>query len=181
MENLSEEIKSLLTANDTQHFLDVARSYILLIENGEIKKQEFHLQIHKKLTELYNAGLSLKPVELFYSNAETYFDGIDKSELKTQNIKLISLFGEDSYYWEIFDPTDEKDKESTQGWLVDDVVDIYADLKIELHKIDEIATDEAVEDGLWQLKFGFTTHWGNHCVNAIRALHYLYYEGKTTI
>ena len=81
---------------------------------------------------------------------------------------------------EIFDPTDEKENEPTQGWLVDDVADIYADLKEELYKIEQIGTDEAIEDGLWQLKFGFTTHWGNHCVNAIRVLHYIYYDGKTT-
>ena len=181
MQNLSEETKSLFEAKETQQFLNAARGFISLIENREIEKQEFYFQIHKKLTDIYCAGLTLKSVELIYSNHETEFDTIEKEELKIQNVNLISSLGKDCFYWEIFDPTDEKDREPTQGWLVDDVADIYADLKNELYKIDQIGTDEAVEDGLWQLKFGFTTHWGNHCVNAIRALHYTHYEGKTTM
>jgi hypothetical protein len=72
------------------------------------------------------------------------------------------------------------DKEPTQGWLVDDFADIYRDLKIELTKIEKIGTDEAVEDALWQLKWSFTNHWGQHCINALRALHYLWYDGKQT-
>lgn len=67
------------------------------------------------------------------------------------------------------------DKEPTQGWLIEDFSDIYRDLKIELNKIDTIATNEAVEDALWQLKWSFFNHWGNHCINAIRYLHYYCY------
>ena len=137
-------------------------------------------EIHKKLTELYNAGLSLKSVELIHSSEKTEFENVTREKLIEQNVNLISSLGKDCFYWEVFDPTYEKENEPTQGWLVDDVADIYADLKEELYKINQIGTDEAIEDGLWQLKFGFTSHWGNHCVNAIRALHYIYYDGKTT-
>ena len=73
------------------------------------------------------------------------------------------------------------DKEASQGWLVDDFFDIYRDLKIELSKIDTIATDEAIEDALWELKWGFFHHWGNHCINAMRYLHYWHFEGKKTL
>lgn len=135
----------------------------------------------------------MKTVELIYSSAESEFESIPQEQLTEQNSNLISSLGKDCFYWEVFDPTytesDGKpgkgwkitDREPSQGWLVDDVADIYADLKQELYKIDQIGTDEAIEDGLWQLKFGFTSHWGNHCVNAIRALHFIYYHGKTTM
>ena len=181
MRNLSKEIKSLLEANETQTFLNVARGFVLLIENREITEKEFYGRIHKTLLELYSAGLSMKSVELIHSSAESEFKSIPQEQLKEQNNNLISSLGKDCFYWEVFDPTYEKENEPTQGWLVDDVADIYADLKEELYKIDQIGTDEAIEDGLWQFKFGFTSHWGNHCVNAIRALHYIYYDGKTTM
>ena len=181
MRRLSEEIKILLEANETQNFLKVVREFILLIENREIKQKEFYNRIHKTLTELYSAGLSMKSVELIYSSADSKFESIPQEQLMEQNSNLISSLGEDCIYWKIFDPTYEKENEPIQGWLVDDIADIYADLKEELYKIGEIGTDESIEDGLWQLKFGFTTHWGNHCVDAIRALHYIYYDGKTTM
>ncbi|WBL23726.1 DUF5063 domain-containing protein [Zunongwangia sp. HRR-M8] len=181
MRNLTEEIQSLLESKESQDFLKIARGFIELVENKEITEQEFYPQIHKKLTELYNAGLSLKTVDLIHSSEKSKFDNVSEDELKKRNVNLISSLGKDCFYWEVFDPTYEKENEPTQGWLVDDVADIYADLKEELYKIDQIGTDEAIEDGLWQLKFGFTSHWGNHCVNAIRALHYIYYDGKKTM
>ena len=181
MENLSKEIKSLLNSKETQNFLKVARSFIELVENKEIKEKEFYPKIHKKLTELYNAGLSLKSVELIHSSAKSEFKTLSTEELMSHNFNLISSLEKDCFYWKIFDPTYEKENEPTQGWLVDDISDIYADLKEEIYKIDTIGTDESIEDGLWQLKFGFTTHWGNHCIDAIRALHYIYYEGKITM
>ncbi|WP_296317877.1 DUF5063 domain-containing protein [Winogradskyella sp. UBA3174] len=180
MQNLSKEIQSLLESKETQYFLKVARGFIELIEVKHIKEKEFYLEIHKKLSELYNAGLSLNSVELIHSNENTEFKIATEKRLEGKNVNLISSLGKDCFYWEVFDPTYEKENESTQGWLVDDIGDIYADLKEEVYKIDQIGTDEAIEDGLWQLKFGFTSHWGNHCVNALRALHYIYYEGKTT-
>ena len=104
-----------------------------------------------------------------------------KRAIQRQNINLISSLGEDCIYWKVFDPTFEKENEPIQGWLVDDFSDIYADLKEELFKIDEIGTNESIEDALWQLKSGFNQHWGNHCIDAMRALHYLWYDGKVAI
>ena len=180
MQNLTKEIQSILETKETQDFLKISRGFIELIENKEIKEKEFYPEIHKKLTELYNAGLSLKSIELIHSSENSEFENFTREQLKEQNVNLISSLGKDCFYWKVFDPTYEKENELAQGWLVDDVADIYADLKEELYKIDQIGTDEAIEDGLWQLKFGFTSHWGNHCVSAIRALHYIYYDGKTT-
>ena len=190
MKQLSTEITLLLNRKSTTDFLVAARRFLALLENGEIKQEEFFKEAHKALSELYRTGLELESVELIHSGSDSKFEEIDKDELRKMNKNLISNLGKDSYYWEVFNPTYKErngrpeqgwkitDKEPTQGWLVDDFADIYSDLKIELLKIDKIGTDEAIEDALWQLKFGFNNHWGNHCINAMRALHYLWYDGK---
>lgn len=178
MQKLTKEIKVLLEGKETQVFLKAARNFTQLVENKEIDLQIFYVEIHKSLSELYYAGLSLKTVQLVHSNEEIELDVNLKQRLREQNVNLIASLGKECFYWEVFDPAYEKENEPTQAWLVDDVADIYADLKEELYKIDEIGTNRAIEDALWQLKFGFTAHWGNHCINAIRALHYIYYEGK---
>jgi Domain of unknown function (DUF5063) len=188
---LSTDIKDFLKRPSTEVFLLAARQFVGLVETVNIDKEIFFSKVHSALLDLYSAGHKLDQIELKYSSTDTDFDRdaifIDK------NIGLISELGEEAFYWEIFDPTySEKsgqpnlgwtinDKESSQGWLVDDFADIYRDLKIELLKIDTIGTDEAVEDALWQLKWSFAHHWGQHCINALRYFHYLYYDGKQTL
>jgi hypothetical protein len=193
MKQLSPEITELLNKKSTTDFLNAARQFVTLLENGDLNKETFYKDSHKALSELYRTALELETVDLIHSGPESEFDEIDKDELRKMNKNLISNLGKDCFYWEVFDPTyteqDEKpeqgwkitDKEPTQGWLVDDFADIYADLKEELTKINQIGTDEAIEDALWQLKFGFNNHWGNHCIDAMRALHYLWYDGKVAM
>ena len=193
MKQLSKEISELLNKKTTTDFLNAARQFVTLLENGDLSQETFYKQSHKALSEVYRAALELETVDLIYSGPDSEFKEINKDKLREQNINLISNLGKDCLYWEVFDPTyteeDGKpeqgwkitDKEPTQGWLVDDFADIYADLKQELIKIDQIGTDEAIEDALWQLKFGFNHHWGNHCIDAIRALHYLWYDGKVAM
>jgi Domain of unknown function (DUF5063) len=190
MKQLSTEITELLNKKSTIAFLNAARQFVKLLENDDLNKETFYKESHKALSELYRTALELERVDLIYSGTESEFDEIDKDELWKMNRNLISNLGKDCFYWEVFDPTYTEengtpglgwkitDREPIQGWLVDDFAGIYADLKEELTKIDQIHTDESIENALWQLKFGFNHHWGNHCINAMRALHYLWYDGK---
>jgi len=190
MKKLSKEINQLLKKESTIDFLAAVRQFINLLETRTLGIELFYTEAHISLANLYQSGLNLENIDLIYSDAESKFEEVNKEELKKENENLISSLGEDSFYWKVFDPTvlgtsgkptvDQKvaAKDVCQGWLVDDFADIYADLKEEIFKIDIIRTDESIEDALWQLKFGFHHHWGNHCIDAIRALHYLWYDGK---
>jgi hypothetical protein len=188
---LSIEIKEFLEKSSTKDFLFAARQFVNLLETKTIDKAFFYTKAHLTLLELYVAGHKLEKIELKYSSADSDFD--KDTIFVNKNADLISELGVEAFYWEIFDPTySEKngqsnlgwtiiDKDASQGWLVDDFADIYQDLKIELLKIDNIETDEAIEDALWQLKWSFSHHWGEHCINALRYFHYLYYDGKQTL
>ena len=180
MKELSKDIKELMQKESTSRFLEAARQFVEILENRSLTQNEFYSKSHKALIKLYQNGLDLEQVELKYSGPESNFESVDKEELREQNQNLISKLGKECFYWEVFDPAYDKENKPTQGWLVDDFADIYADLKEELTKIDQIGTDESIEDALWQLKFGFNHHWGNHCIDAMRALHYLWYDGKNT-
>jgi len=190
-DKLSTDIKEFLERTSTQTFLFAARQFVELLETGNIDKEIFYSKAHSTLLDLYSTGHKLDKIELNYSSEDRDFDR--NTIFENKNVGLISELGEEAFYLEIFDPTySEKngqpnsgwtinDKEATQCWLVDDFADIYQDLKIELIKIDNIRTDEAVEDALWSLKFSFANHWGKHCINALRYFHHLYYDGKQTL
>lgn len=181
MKQLSTEITELLNKKSTTDFLNAARQFVSLLENSYVNQEIFYKDSHKALSELYRRALSLETIELIYSEPDSKFKEINKDELRKINENLIFSLGKDCFYWKVFNPTYDKDKEPIKGWLVDDFIDIYADLKEELTKIDQIGTNESIEDALWQLKFGFNHHWGNHCIDAMRALHYLWYEGKVVM
>ena len=179
-QNIPIDLKTILDKETTQSFLKSARALIQIIENVDISKEDFYPLAHTNLIDLYSAGHKLEIIDLKYSNEDSKFDELNYEFYQAQNIALFSKLGEDCIYWQVFEPIydNENENKPVQGWLVDDFADIYRDLKTELNKIENIGTDEAIEDALWQLRFGFYHHWGIHCVNAIRALHYLWYDGK---
>ena len=174
---LSTDIQTFLQKDTTKNFLTTAQTFVDLLEKDDISKETFYRQANIVLADLYAAGQKLESIELKYSGADYECEKSDDELFIQKNINLISELGKDVFYWEIFDPTDSNDKEPTQGWLVDDFADIYRDLKIGLEKI-KLNNDAAVEDAMFDFHFSFRHHWGNHCINALRALHYLWYDGK---
>ena len=181
--NLSQDIQTFLQKESTKEFLKAAEKFIDIVEADNIQQEQFPLQAHRALVQLYSSGHNLEHIDLIYSSADSDFGKTDDEFFINKNRALISNLGKDCFYWEVFDPAysaengEIMDNEPNQGWLVDDFADIYRDLKIELEKM-KIGTDEAIEDALWQMKFSFIHHWGNHCINAMRYLHYLWYDGK---
>ncbi len=172
---LSKDIIDFLNLDTTKSFLLAAKQIVDILESKNISKNNFLKQSHLALIDLYAAGQKLTEIELVYSSADSIFDRDKFFDNKNQN--FISDLGGQAFYFESFDPTYEKEDSPSQGWLVDDFADIYRDLKIELEKL-KVGTDEATEDALWQLKFSFRNHWGGHCINALRYLHYFWYDNK---
>jgi len=190
---IAPDIQTFLEKDSTKNFLKVAGHFIDLIEADNISTEQFYRLAHGALIDLYSGGHKLEQIELKYSSPNTDFGVTEDEFFKNINQALASKLGKDCFYWEVFDPTYTErengeaeqgwkitDKEPLQGWLVDDLADIYRDLKIETEKL-KIQTDEAIEDALWQMKWSFLNHWGNHCINALRYLHYLYYDGKLSM
>jgi hypothetical protein len=110
------------------------------------------------LSRIYIAALELPDVEP--SDRETEIPSVE-----TPNIS----FDEVDAYWEVFDPYERG--EPLQGSLADDVLDIYRDVKRGLLMY-ELATSDDASDAIWYWKFHFSTHWGFHVVDALRAIHW---------
>lgn len=172
-DKLNDDIRQIFQSNEINDFLTATYRFIDLLENNELSEEEFYKETHLALLSLYTTGMNLSHVDLKYSDEKTDFDNAKLFQNQKQ-VDISKKLGNHSIYYEVFDPIHPEKNEPTQGWLVDDYADIYRDIKIELEKI-KIGTNEAVSDALWQLKFSLELHWGNHCINALRALHYLKY------
>ena len=74
-------------------------------------------------------------------------------------------FEEKEHYWEVFDPYELT--EPVCGSLSDDLLDVYYDVQRGLALWDGGHAREAI----WEWRFHFEIHWGDHAIDALRALH----------
>jgi hypothetical protein len=72
----------------------------------------------------------------------------------------------------VFDPTKNNDVLPVCGDLLDNLLDIYKDLKESILLYDNSKSTE-LGNAVWTFKWNFENHWGDHCINAIYAIHYL--------
>lgn len=68
-------------------------------------------------------------------------------------------------YWEVFDPY--KLNQPVAGYLSDDLLDVYRDVRRGL----ALWESRHDADAIWEWRFSFESHWGDHAVDALRALH----------
>lgn len=94
--------------------------------------------------------------------------GVDvtEAEVERANAPRVDL-GTFDYYYEVFDPFIRD--ELVIGSLADDLADIYVDLREGIDLLEAGHPNDAV----WQRRFDYENHWGDHAVDALRALHRL--------
>jgi len=74
-------------------------------------------------------------------------------------------FSEKDVYWEVFDPYEES--KPVCGSLSDDLLDVHADVRRGLDLWDGAHKEAAI----WERRFHFDIHCGDHATDALRALH----------
>ncbi len=88
MKQLSTEITELLNKKSTTDFLNAARQFVTLLENGDLSKETFYKDSHKALSELYRTALELETVDLIHSEPEREFDEIDQRRTQKNEYKI---------------------------------------------------------------------------------------------
>lgn len=144
------------------HFVEVARRYCAWAESpaGDPKHEIY--QAREFLAELHLAVLWLPETE--FDDSE-WKDRLTHADWK----KVLDRFSglPVDGYWDVFDPLIEAEKEPLWNSLADDLADVYRDIKEELLLFDAGYVEEAV----WQWRFHFLIHWGQHLTGAQRAIH----------
>lgn len=143
---------------ETAAFADQAHQFCAFIERASASPLAERVTAARlRLLDLYTAGCSLPrvaPPEGFEAGPSTArpdgWAGFDRFEV----------------YWEVFDPY--VDEAPVAGELSDDLLDVYFDVKRGLDLWQSNAPRTAA---IWQWRFDFDHHWGDHAVDALRALH----------
>jgi len=170
---MDHSIEKIIESKETKDFLRIVREFCAFVESSEKTDKEFLRQLQSLLLVLYHHAISLSWTSLDHN--EEFADKLSKEEQK-DILKIISdKIGEGRFYWDVFDPTNDKDTEPVCGDLVDDLGDIYKDVKKGLLNFD-LGTIASKDQAVWDWKFGFEKHWGQHAIDALRTIHYLLEE-----
>lgn len=157
-------------------FIARAREYCALIEgSAERPREALAHDLHRLLPVLYAAALELPEAP------EAHFEDTDAderaerhrekalaaSEKRALLVRLSAQFGPSwDKYRDVTDAYDIAATESDHGWLSDDLTDTFAELAQGLAAWDAGYQGQAV----WELRFGFERHWGQHVLGALAAI-----------
>ena len=156
--------------------MNAARQFCTFIETEDkLTKTEFLRLTETHLVTLYSYGRHLPSVHLQVN--KDYESAIEDSVMKAL-LKSIGNRVPISYYWVVLNPVDiNNSAETGTGDLIDDLGDIYRDLKCALIVFD-IEDSTAKENAIWTFKFDFDYHWKEHCIEALSAIHHYLAESK---
>ncbi|MCH5597400.1 DUF5063 domain-containing protein [Niabella ginsengisoli] len=162
-------IHETIQANSFVAFINSARDFCNFIETDKTENHiSFLQQTQHHLHTLYFGGQNLQFVDLSFNL--DFPDIMTKVQVEIVLNRLANKLT-NRFYCHVFDPTKEGNIETVCGDLLDDLGDIYIDLKNALLLFDK-GTPAEIECAVWSFKFDFDSHWGNHCINATYALHY---------
>lgn len=163
------ERDDFLNSEGIRSFLSEAKGFCSAIETSRLDEDLIQI-LRKSLASLYHSALSLPSLDA--GSEEISEDLFSENEFKDIILKIENIVGEKRYYSAMFDPTDHEEECPVTGDLVEDIGEVYKNLKNGL-LLYEIGSKEATHNAIWELKFGFKSHWGNNLIDALRTFHYL--------
>lgn len=145
-------------------FVDQVWQFCEFVEKAnEYSRDDRLAATRQRLLELYEAGSRLPAVEPP--------EGIEAGP-SPERPRGWTDFEALDVYWEVFDPYEQG--VPVAGSLSDDVLDMYGDLRRGLalwENGDRTKNDGFKVAAIWEWRFHFDVHWGDHAIDALRALH----------
>ncbi|MDO4207869.1 MAG: DUF5063 domain-containing protein [Lachnospiraceae bacterium] len=141
--------------NNAKKFYEQADEYCRFIAENVITTDTVSSLVEMLMT-LYISAMNLPETE-----PETIASSSDTSEAVT--IRFTEQIP--TTYWEIFDPY--ADEDPVCGDLIDDLSDIAADMRDGMKEYEA----DRFGNAIFEWKLGLNNHWGQHVVDALRALH----------
>ncbi|MFH1226641.1 MAG: DUF5063 domain-containing protein [Planctomycetota bacterium] len=174
MNNQDSKIEANLTA--VREFAQAAQEYCLILENNlQLPNDDFLKKIADSLSLLYFRASALPNVEPPEKDSV-----IDKKfiseQAKTLQEKLWDKLGKKNVYWEVWDPYQLGKDDPMQTTLSDDLADIYSEVKGSL-EIYNLQTKNSILEATFVWRNNFEHHWGQHLVDALKAIYRLLYGG----
>ena len=149
-----------------ENYLSLARKYCDSYESASIGDQRHFLShIQGLLLEIYSQGRLLPETNASERDFDSLFERVDKA-VQGMIAEKVPF----SYYWQVLEPFSIDESPLELGDLLDDLGDIYIDLKRAILLYD-LKLDGAKQEAYWKFKFDFDYHLADHLMDAMKAIH----------
>lgn len=145
-------------------FIVFAQAFLGLIDKEGMSSAELFGRLQQLLPALYSSALNMPEAD---PTDEPDIDRLSHEQWNELFKRIKAKVGGWAYYQEMFDPYDFSELSPVVGDLADDLADIYRDLVegVDLWNLGRHA------DAIWTWKSNFQSHWGEHALGALRAIH----------
>ena len=173
---MEEEFDSnIVYDKSVTEFVTIAAEYCKFLENTyRFSKRDFLNKTHKILPLLYYKATLLPKFNSVFEAENEKFVTEEEWDFIHQSVK--KRLGYHDEYREVFDPLTHEQVEQSTASIADNLADIYQDIKnfISLY---HIGSEEIMNDALWECQINFEEFWGQKMVNALKAVHTVFYSG----
>lgn len=155
-------------------FITVSGEYCAFVENtGRFSKIDFLDKTRKLLPLIYLKGSLLPKLEsIFDDDNEKFVSEEDWSFIQHSVQKKLGYHDE---YRDVFDPLTHEQIEQSTGSISDNLADIYQDLK-DCITLYNVGAEEIMNDALWSCQLNFEEFWGQKLLNALKAIHTVFFS-----
>src|SRR6056297_1225541 len=172
---MEEEFDSnIVYDKSVTEFVTIAAEYCKFLENAyRFSKRDFLNKAHKILSLLYYKATLLPKFHSVFDAENEKFVTEEEWDFIHQSVK--KRLGYHDEYREVFDPLTHEQVEQSTASIADNLADIYQDIKnfISLY---HVSTEEIMNDALWECQMNFEDFWGQKLVNALKAIHSVFYS-----
>jgi hypothetical protein len=167
--------QSELESKEIVEFIEACKEYCETIENYKnFTIKDFLFTLQKNLVNYYLKGFNLPNCAGSDGNTEISQELTEKDVTKFFKLygDISTFLGKDDIYWSNLDPYPENnDIETISNSLSNDLCEIYEDIKYNLIAYQK-GTLYDKQDLIWDWKFNWKGHTGDHWTFAVRAIHW---------
>ena len=155
---------------DAPEFLAAARAFRAALVSNDVERGEFARHIRNALARVYLAAALLGPPGAVEDDGDAPEQRPDAEESTALRERLKGRFREDNIFVEVYDPTgiDGESRKTDERSLSWELVEIDEDLAEAIGWLEQDAPN-----ALWDVRWAFENHWGQHAVACLRPLHQL--------
>ncbi len=154
-------------------FVRVAAEYATFLENvHRFSKKDILDKLHTLMALLYLKGTLLPRISSNFEEANEQFVSEEEWQIIHDSVK--AKLGYHDEYPEITDPTSHESVEPSIASIADNLADVYQDIKNFLSAYN-MGNEEIMNDAIWECQMNFEEFWGQKLLNALKAIHQVYY------
>jgi len=167
---------NMVYSQNVTDFVTVASEYCTFVENSNrFSKVDFLDKTRKLLPLLYLKGSLLPKLESVFDDENEKFVSEEEWDFIQKSIQKKLGFHDECR--EVFDPLTHEQIEQSTGSISDNLSDLYQDLK-DFITLYNIGTEEIMNDAIWDCQLNFEEFWGQKLLNALKAVHNVFFSGE---